>query len=148
MRPGTRFALDLGESRIGVAKSDASGMLASPFGVYKTVEDWLSPFSQVLVEWEAIELLIGLPTDLEGNNGIAAQNVLERVAHIRTVLADVPIRLVDERFTTVTARRNLQAAGYNSRSDKTLIDAAAATVLLQGALDAERASGQPGGEMF
>jgi putative Holliday junction resolvase len=148
MRPGTRFALDLGEARIGVAKSDASGILASPFGVYKTADDWLAPLAKALTEWEAIELLIGLPTDLAGKNGIAAQNILKRVSEIQAAISDIPIRLVDERFTTVSARRNLQAAGYNSRSDKSLIDAAAATVLLQAALDAERATGEPGGEMF
>lgn len=146
MRTGVRVALDLGSVRIGVAKSDATGTLASPYTTWQVSADWMSELGKLIAEYEPIELIIGLPTNLRGESSVAAEAIKEIATEIKTNFPLQPIRLMDERMTTAAARKQLQAAGYNSRSDKHLIDAAAATVLLEDALEAERRQGKPAGE--
>lgn len=147
MRSGVRFALDLGAVRIGVAKSDPTGTLASPFSTWPTDSNWIAAIDELIREYEPLEILIGYPRNLQGESAQAAQNVRGVVQSIRQAFPNLAIRLVDERMTTSAARKQLQAAGYNSRTDKSLIDAAAATVLLEDALEAERRQGQPPGEL-
>jgi putative Holliday junction resolvase len=93
-------------------------------------------------EIEAIEVIIGLPLSLDGTRGPAALKAQEWSQLLRESLAGagltVPVRLVDERFTTVQAQRGLRSAGESVRSSRTRIDSAAATVLLQSYLDSQR----------
>lgn len=145
MRSGIRFAIDLGAARIGVAKSDSSGFLASPYEVWPAAE-LIQRLRSLLQDFEILEVVIGLPKDLKGNESLAAAGVRQTALALKSEFPEVCFRLMDERMTTVAARKQLQQAGYTSRSDKSLIDAAAATVLLQDALDSERAQGEPRGE--
>jgi len=149
MRPGVRFALDLGQARIGVAKCDASAMLASPFEVWSAGEpvEVAQRLGQLIAEYEPLEFVVGLPTALSGNEETAAARVRETVNALSAALPGSVFRLVDERMTTVAARRHLQASGYTTRTDKQLIDAAAATILLEDALESERRQGIPPGEV-
>ena len=148
MRTGVRFALDLGAARVGVAKCDASGLLASPFAVwpFTGLEDLAARINAELMEWDPLEFVIGLPVDLRGAEGVAAAAVREQAVFLASQV-DRPVRLVDERMTTVTARRRLREGGRDSRSDRALIDAAAATVLLEHALESERSRGIEPGEV-
>ncbi len=149
MRRGVRLALDLGGVRTGVARCDASGVLASPMAVWQAssaVE--IQPLlSAALAEDDVLEVIVGLPTNMRGNEALAAERVREVVRELATILTTVPFRLVDERLTTAAARKQLQAAGYSTRTDKALIDAAAATILLEDALEAERRQGVAPGEV-
>jgi len=149
VRRGVRLALDLGGVRTGVARCDASGVLASPMAVWQAssaVE--IQPLlSAALAEDDVLEVIVGLPTNMRGNEALAAERVREVVRELATILTTVPFRLVDERLTTAAARKQLQAAGYSTRTDKALIDAAAATILLEDALEAERRQGVAPGEV-
>ncbi|MEY3407613.1 MAG: hypothetical protein RL038_674 [Actinomycetota bacterium] len=147
MRNGIRFALDLGAVRIGVAKSDPSGILASPFTVWPA-DSLMVELKKLLDEYTPLEIYIGLPKDLRGQDAIAATAVRSQATLLKQHFSDVNFLLVDERMTTAEARKQLQQAGYNTKTDRQLIDAAAATVLLQAALEAERIQGEPRGEVL
>ncbi len=92
-------------------------------------------------------MIVGLPTTLSGREGRAALDARAFARALAGRVAPVPVRLLDERFTTVTAHDALRMAGRDSRARRGVVDQAAAAVLLQAALDAERSSGRPPGEL-
>jgi len=147
MRRGVRIALDLGSNRIGIAKSDPDGILATPLEVC-TPEELPSRLAEIVLEFEPLEILVGLPIDLKGQTGIAANNVIETASNLSLENPDVVFRLVDERLTTKVARGQLQKSGYTTRTDKALIDAVAASVLLEDALEYERRNEKPPGQVL
>jgi putative holliday junction resolvase len=100
-----------------------------------------------VAEHAVAEVIVGLPTSLSGNEGQAAAGAREFAAMLAARLAPVPVRLLDERFTTVTAHDALRQGGRDERARRQLVDQAAAAVLLQAALDAERGAGAPPGEL-
>jgi putative Holliday junction resolvase len=99
-------------------------------------------------EHAAIELVIGMPTNLSGQAGTAAADARAFATELQAMVLPTPVRLVDERFTTVLAHAALAERGRNSRARRPVIDQAAAALLLQGALDAERSTGDPAGELL
>ena len=149
MRAGIRIALDLGSVRIGVARCDATGTLASAHDVWKAADlgALIVQLRDLIDEYEPIEIVVGLPTDMRGEQGIAAQNVVQQTRELKSHFPDVTWRLVDERLTTATARKQLAASGYSTRTDRKLIDAASAVVLLEDTLEAERRQGVAPGEI-
>jgi len=136
-------AIDLGSRRIGVAVSDGTGTLASP---RCTVERSGDPDADrasvvaVVLESGARCLVVGLPLSLDGRRRRAAVAAEEEAAALRDLLAPsgVPVETFDERFTTVSAERSLAAAGRSGPTRRTVVDQAAAAVLLQAWLDARR----------
>jgi putative Holliday junction resolvase len=148
MRFGTRVGVDVGKVRIGVARCDPSGMLATPIETVARTRDG-SDVSRVLAlvaEHEAIEIVVGLPLALSGAHTSSTDDAVgfaERLADA----GETPVRLVDERLSTVTAQAGLRASGRTARNSRSVVDQAAATVILQHALDAERASGRPPGTL-
>ena len=133
--------LDLGERRIGVAVSDRAGVLAVGHGVIERGDDWdavANAIADVVRELEAECVVVGLPLSLDGSRGPAARKAEADAGALRALL-DVPVELVDERLTTVTALRGLQAAGVRRNARRRVVDQAAATVLLQTWLDGRRA---------
>ncbi|WP_017595137.1 Holliday junction resolvase RuvX [Nocardiopsis potens] len=154
MRHGVRLAVDPGDARIGVAASDPSGLIASPVETVRRGSGDVDRITALVLEREAREVVVGLPASLSGAEGPAARKARAFAALLARRLDPVPVRLVDERMTTVTAQQQLQAgASYGRRGAKggkarrSVIDQAAAVVLLQAALDAERSSGRPPGEI-
>jgi putative Holliday junction resolvase len=149
MRVGVRIGVDVGSVRVGVASSDPAGVLATPVATLRrdtrTGRD-LDELRDIVAGREAVEVLVGLPRTLAGRDGAAAVKAREYAAAVAGRVAPVPVRLVDERFSTVEATRGLRAAGVKGRSMRGVIDAAAAVILLQAALDTERATGVPPGE--
>jgi putative Holliday junction resolvase len=134
------LALDLGTKRIGVAASDAGGVLASPRTVVERSGDRARDhrrIAELVAEEEAAVVVVGLPRSLDGRRGPAAELVLGEVEELAAVLA-VPVLTHDERFTTVTAHEQLRAAGMGGRRRRTVVDQQAAAVLLQSWLDAGR----------
>jgi putative Holliday junction resolvase len=107
----------------------------------------LKAIAKLVAEHDAIEVVVGLPTGLSGAAGPAAVRARAFAADLARKIAPVPVRLVDERFTTVLAHSALREAGRDSRARRPVVDKAAAAVLLQGVLDAERSSGDPAGEL-
>jgi putative holliday junction resolvase len=147
VRQGVRLAVDVGAVRIGVARSDPGGVLASPLAVLPSGPGDLDKLAALAVTAEAIEVVVGLPTSLSGREGPAAGGARSFAAGLAGRVAPIPVRLVDERFTTTEAHRALRGAGRDSRARRHVVDAAAAAVLLQSALDAERATGHPPGQL-
>ncbi|MCD0481210.1 Holliday junction resolvase RuvX [Streptacidiphilus sp. ASG 303] len=148
MRRGRRISVDVGDARIGVASCDPDGLLATPV---ETVPGADRPRAQARIaaiaeEYEAVEVVVGLPRSLSGREGPAAAKVRAFAAGLAARVAPVPVRLVDERMSTVTATQGLRASGVRSRKGRSVVDQAAAVVILQSALEAERVSGSPPGE--
>ncbi|UGY90384.1 Holliday junction resolvase RuvX [Streptomyces gobiensis] len=148
MRRGRRLAVDVGDARIGVASSDPDGLLATPV---ETVPGRDIPAAQrrlaeLVAEYEPLEVVIGLPRSLNGREGPAAAKVRAFAQETAQRIAPVPVRLVDERMSTVTAAQSMRASGVNARKGRARIDQAAAVVILQSTLETERVSGQPPGQ--
>jgi len=144
VRPGVRLAVDAGSVRIGVARSDPDGILASPLAVVRSGPGALDELARLAAD--AIEVIVGLPTSLSGREGVAAATARSFAADLAGRITPVPVRLVDERFTTIQAHEALRRGGKDTRARREVVDAAAAAVLLQAALDAERATGRPPGQ--
>jgi putative holliday junction resolvase len=147
MRQGVRLGVDVGSVRVGVARSDPDGVLASPLTVVRSGPDELNELAALVTRADAIEVIVGLPTSLSGREGVAAAAARSFAAELAGRLAPIPVRLVDERFTTAQAHEALRRGGKDSRARRDTVDAAAAAVLLQAALDTERATGRPPGQL-
>ena len=148
MRKGRRVGIDVGDVRIGVAVSDPDGMLATPLETVAAGRDALARLAAIVAEHEAIECVVGLPLSLSGREGPAAAKVRAFAGGLRDAIAPVPVRLVDERMSTMTADGQLRESGRSGTSKRAIIDQAAATVILQAALDAERTRGTAPGEIW
>lgn len=147
LRRGCRLGVDVGSARIGVASCDPDGLLASPLATVRRGRGDLAEIARLAAERDVIEIIVGLPTSLSGKPGRAV-DLARYFAHtLAGRVHPVPVRLVDERFTTVIAHAALAQGGRNAKERRSVIDQAAATLLLQGALDAERQTGQPPGEV-
>ncbi|GAB3589066.1 Holliday junction resolvase RuvX [Angustibacter peucedani] len=152
-RRGVRLGVDVGAVRVGLAASDPSGFLATPVETLARDVDGRADQDRVVrevVEREVLEVCVGLPRSLSGREGPAAtaarawaEQLVQRLA---AAGLDVPVRLVDERLSTVAAHRSLRESGVKGRKQRAVVDQVAAVVLLQAALDAERASGAAPGE--
>ncbi|QFG26456.1 Holliday junction resolvase RuvX [Actinomadura sp. WMMB 499] len=147
MRPGVRLAVDVGSVRVGVARCDPGGVLASPLETVKSGKGDVDRLVELAAEHEAIEVVVGLPTTLAGREGPAAEAARTFARRLAGRLPDGAVRLYDERLTTVTAESGLRAGGVRGRARRAVVDQAAAAVLLQAALDAERLTGRPPGEI-
>jgi len=148
MRRGRRLAVDVGDARIGVAACDPDGILATPVETVpgRDVPAALRRLGRLVEEYEPIEVVVGLPRSLGGGEGPAAAKVRAFAQRFAAHIAPVPVRLVDERMTTVTAGQRLRASGVTSKKGRSVIDQAAAVVILQNALETERTSGRAPGE--
>lgn len=147
MTPGVRLAVDVGSVRIGVARSDQGGLLASPLETVRRGTGDLAAIARLTAEHAAVAVVVGLAVGLRGTEGRAAAEGRAFAAQLAQVVAPVPVRLVDERFTTVLAHAALRSGGQDARTRRNSVDKAAAALLLQSALDAERRSGEPAGEL-
>ena len=147
LRVGARLAIDVGSARIGVAHCDGEGRLASPLATVPRGEGDLDALAGLAAADDAIEVIVGLPVGLSGREGPAAEDARTFAARLARRVTPVPVRLVDERFTTVIAHDALRRSGRDSRARRPRVDQAAAALLLQGALDMERSTGRPAGEV-
>jgi putative Holliday junction resolvase len=150
VRPGVRIGVDVGSVRVGVAASDASGTLASPVQTLARDADGdadLTAIAALSVERSALEIVVGLPRSLSGRDGPAAQIARDYAARLALLVQPLTVRLVDERLSTVSAHQALRGAGVRGRKTRGVIDQAAAVVILQSALDGERSTGRPAGEI-
>jgi putative holliday junction resolvase len=107
----------------------------------------LNRLAAIVAEQAAVEVVVGLPVSLSGQEGQAAAAAREFARALAGRVAPCPVRLVDERLSTVAATRGMRESGISARQGRSAVDQAAAVVILQGALDAERGSGQPPGEI-
>ena len=145
-RRGVRLALDWGDARIGIAASDPDGVLAYPVKAVRGGNREIAEMAGVVAEYEPIEVYVGLPRSLGGGEGPAAVKARERAARLAGAIG-VPVRVVDERLTTVTASQRLHESGKRAKEQRRLIDAAAAVAILEQALVFEQSQGSPPGEL-
>ncbi len=147
LRIGVRLAIDVGSVRIGVARCDSDGRLASPLTTVPRGRGDLDAIAGLAAADDVIEIIVGLPVGLSGAEGRAASEARTFAAALAGRVAPLPVRLVDERFTTVIAHDALRQGGSDAKGRRPKVDRAAAALLLQGALDTERSTGQPAGEL-
>lgn len=143
-RPGRRLGVDFGEVRVGVALSDPSGILATPLLTLTRDRSGgtdLDALAALVAEHEVVEVVVGLPRTLAGRHGPAAQAAAEYARTLAERLgAGIPVRLIDERLTTVSAARVLAERGVRGARQRAVLDQAAAVEILQGWLEARRAA--------
>ena len=138
MQRGRRIAFDYGDVRIGVAVSDPDSILSSPLTTLKATDKNLSSqISQIITEIEPVTIYVGRPSLLSGNDGVATEKATEFASLLRTI-TQVPIELIDERMSTISASRNLREAGRSAKESKDAIDMAAAVAILEFAIDIEK----------
>jgi putative Holliday junction resolvase len=149
VRVGVRLGVDVGSVRVGVARSDPDGLLATPLVTLRRGRTDLAELAALAVEHAAIEVVVGLPRTLAGREGSAAAAATSYARRLAERLGPgVTVRLVDERLSTVAAQRDLRANGIDTRRGRKVIDQAAAVIILQGALDAERSAGKAPGQVL
>ena len=138
MQRGRRIAFDYGDVRIGVAVSDPDSILASPLITLKASEKNLGKqISEILSEIEPVVIYVGRPALLSGNDGVATDKAMEFVALLGSI-TQIPIEMIDERMSTISAARNLRKAGRTAKDSKNAIDMAAAVAILDFAIEIEK----------
>ncbi|MCV7380153.1 Holliday junction resolvase RuvX [Mycobacterium alsense] len=139
-RRGRRLGIDVGSVRIGVAVSDPDGILATPVETVRRDRSGrhVRRLAELAAELEAVEVVVGLPRTLADRTGPSARDAIELAETLGRRIAPTPVRLADERLTTVSAQRSLRAAGVRARQQRAVIDQAAAVAILQSWLDACR----------
>ena len=140
--PGRRLAVDVGSVRVGVALSDPAPVLASPLVTLSRDEQSgsdLDRLSDLVAEHEVVEVVVGLPRTLAARHGAAAEAAVAYAEALGARIAPVPVRLADERLTTVSASRMLSERGVRGRRQRAVVDQAAAVEILQAWLDARAA---------
>ena len=150
-RPGVRVGVDVGKARIGVARCDMHGMLATPVETVPRATG--NPVARIIAiahELDAFELVVGLPLSMSGGETAStadARGFAELLsAAWHAAGGEAPVRMVDERLSTVSAHAALRGAGRSQRSSRSIVDQVAAVVLLQHAIDTEKLTGTPMGE--
>lgn len=144
--PGRRIGLDVGTVRIGVASSDRDARLAMPVETVPRLTGLKGPdlgdvdrILDIITEYDAVEVIVGLPLDLQGHGSASVKQAKEIAFRIRRRLKgtgqSIPVRLGDERLTTVVATQALRASGVSERDGRKVIDQAAAVEILQTWLD-------------
>jgi putative Holliday junction resolvase len=137
---GRVMGVDVGTVRVGVALSDPSGTLASPLETLQRAKDGadLDRLVELVVEHEVTEVVVGEPKHLSGASGASAQDASAYSQALADRVPEVPVLLIDERLSTVTAASSLRASGLDSRQQRGVIDQAAAVVILQQYLDTRK----------
>ena len=143
-RRGVRLGIDVGKARVGVARCDPDGMLDVPVETVQRGDDSVARIGALALEHSAFEILVGLPLNMRGEDTASTADAREFAAAL-AASSDLPVRLVDERLSTVSAQAALRDAGRSQRSSRSIVDQVAAVVLLQQALDVEKSTGRPAG---
>jgi putative holliday junction resolvase len=134
------LGIDPGSRRIGVAVSDPAGRIALPLTVIErgSGDAYLAELADLARQRQATEIVVGLPRRLDGSEGPEAKEARELAERLRALL-ELPVHLVDERFTTKISESAMRSAQVSTRKGRPVVDKIAATVLLQGFLDARSA---------
>jgi len=145
-RRGVRLGIDVGKARVGVARCDPDGMLAVPVETVQRSEQSLGRIAEIAAEYEPLEFVVGLPVNMQGADTPSTADAREFAAALQRLTA-VPVRMMDERLSTVTAHAALRSSGRTQRNSRSIVDQVAAVVLLQHAIDTEKSTGNPAGSV-
>ena len=137
---GRRLGIDVGTVRIGVALSDPDGILATPLETVRRDRGaaHLRRIAELVGEHGVVEVVVGLPRTLADRAGSSADDAVAVADALAGRIGSVPVRMADERLTTVSASRSLRESGVRAREQRGMIDQAAAVAILQGWLDQRR----------
>ena len=138
---GVRLGVDVGTVRVGVARSDPDGLLASPLCTLDRDDNGQADAERLrdlVAEDNVVEVVVGLPRTLRGTEGAAATAARDYGGRLADLIAPVPVVYQDERMTTVLAHRTLADQGMNSRRRRHRVDQTAAAAILQARLDGLR----------
>ena len=138
MKRGRRIAFDYGDVRIGVAVSDPDSILSSPLTTLKATDKNLNQLISVIFsEIEPVAIYVGRPALLSGEDGAASEKAAKFAAELATITT-IPIEMIDERMSTISAARNLRDAGRSAKDSKESIDMVAAVAILEFAIEIEK----------
>ena len=143
-RRGVRLGIDVGRARVGVARCDRDGLLAVPVETVPRAGESAARIAALAEEYDAFEILVGLPVGLHGRDTPSTDDARAFAVEVAEV-SGRPVRLVDERLSTVSANAVLRENGRSQRSSRRIVDQIAAVVLLQQAIDVEKSTGRPAG---
>jgi putative Holliday junction resolvase len=144
MRPGVRLGVDAGKARVGVSVCDRDGLLATPVVTLSRGDGTIDELRGLVDEYGAVEVVVGLPLSLRGDDTPSTADARGLATGLASAIR-VPVRLVDERLSTVSAQRALHETGRSVKASRPVIDQVAAVIILQNALDFERSAGRPPG---
>ncbi|MBA8816115.1 putative Holliday junction resolvase [Microbacterium halimionae] len=142
-RRGARLGVDVGKARVGVARCDPDGMLATPVETVPRDDNAIRRVLELSNELEVLEIVVGLPLNLSGNDTASTADAREFAAGL--ALGNRPVRLSDERLSTVSAHAALRQSGRSQRNSRSIVDQVAAVILLQNAIDVEKRTGKAPG---
>ena len=153
VRRGRTLGVDVGRARVGLASADPDGLLATPLRTLRrdaTKDSDVRIAVQEALEAEAVAVYVGLPLNLQGDWTPSTEDAVAYAGRLAAQLAEAgseaTVRLVDERMSTVSAQRQLQASGRTVKDSRAVIDQAAAVAILQAAVDTQRRTGAWAGE--
>lgn len=150
MRSGKRLGVDVGAVRVGLASSDPDGLIATPVETLRRSPSDNADVRAVAELAQAenvLEVVVGLPLNMRGEDTASTQAARQWAATLKKLMPQLRVILVDERLTSVTAHRSLHESGVAGREHRSRVDQQAAVLILQAALDAERAQGRPVGQL-
>lgn len=145
-RRGVRLGVDVGKARVGISRCDPDGMLAVPVETVPRSEASLARIAELAKEYEPLEFVVGLPVNMQGAETLSTADAREFAAALQA-LTSIPVRLMDERLSTVSAHAALRSSGRTQRNSRNIVDQVAAVVLLQHAIDTEKSTGNPAGAL-
>ncbi|GAA3645382.1 Holliday junction resolvase RuvX [Microbacterium marinilacus] len=143
-RRGVRLGVDVGKARIGVARCDPDGMLAVPVETVPRDDRSIARLVELSTEHEPLEFVVGLPLNMRGEDTPSTTDAREFAARLAAAQS-APVRLVDERLSTVSAHGALRQSGRSQKASRSIVDQVAAVVLLQHAIDSEKRTGAAAG---
>lgn len=146
MPESPRLGIDWGKARIGVAACGRHTTVCHPVATVRAGRDELAKLEAIVEEYEPEIIYVGYPLDLRGRLGPAAEFVAQKATTLAQRVAPIEVRLIDERMSTVSASRSLGSVGRDTRSQRGIIDQAAAVEILQTAVDVEERLAEPAGE--
>lgn len=147
-RRGVRLGIDVGRARVGVARCDPDGMLAVPVETVPRDDASVARIREIAQEHSPIEIVVGLPVNMRGEDTPSTTDAREFAAEVARAVPDAPVRLVDERLSTVSAHTALRQSGRSQKKSRGVVDQVAAVVFLQHAIDTEKRTGRAPGEML
>ncbi len=149
---GARIGIDAGSVRIGIAASDPDGLMAFPVETVQQGDSAIDRLCQIIGEYAAPCVYVGSPMSMSGKETASTALAHTLANHLLLALTEraqtADIFLIDERLSTVSATTHLRESGRNSRSSRSVIDQAAATVILEHALDTEKRTGKRAGQLL
>ena len=134
---GRILGVDFGDTRTGLAISDISRFLASGIGYISPggIEKTAAKVAEVALDQKAVAIVVGLPKNMDGSEGFRAERCREFADLLRQKLDGIPVAMIDERLTTMSASRYLNETGTRGSHRKGVIDTLSAQIILQNALD-------------